>query len=52
VVALTALAMNGDREAVLATGFDGYISKPIKVRAFIAQVGEPLPSTSALNTQV
>jgi CheY-like chemotaxis protein len=52
VVALTALAMNGDRETVLAAGFDGYISKPIKVRAFIAQVGELLPSTSSLNTQV
>jgi CheY-like chemotaxis protein len=34
IVALTAQAMNGDKEAVLAAGFDGYISKPIDTRTF------------------
>jgi signal transduction histidine kinase/DNA-binding response OmpR family regulator/HAMP domain-containing protein len=29
VIALTARAMNGSREEILAHGFDGYISKPI-----------------------
>jgi CheY-like chemotaxis protein len=33
-VALTAQAMNGDKEAVLAAGFDGYISKPINTLTF------------------
>ena len=33
VVALTASGMNGDREKALASGFDGYITKPIGVAA-------------------
>jgi two-component system, sensor histidine kinase and response regulator len=30
VVAMTALAMNGDRERCMSAGMDGYISKPIR----------------------
>jgi two-component system, cell cycle response regulator DivK len=38
VVALTSFAMKGDRERLLAAGFDGYLEKPISVRAFPDQV--------------
>jgi two-component system cell cycle response regulator DivK len=38
IVALTAYAMAQDRDRLLAAGFDGYISKPIDVKAFPEQV--------------
>jgi two-component system cell cycle response regulator DivK len=38
VVALTSLAMKGDREWLLASGFDGYLEKPISVRELPDQV--------------
>jgi two-component system, cell cycle response regulator len=38
LVAVTALAMVGDRDKVLAAGFDGYIAKPIAPRTFVQQV--------------
>ncbi len=38
VVAVTAQAMKHDRERALDAGFNGYIEKPISVRAFPDQV--------------
>jgi two-component system cell cycle response regulator DivK len=38
VVALTAQAMDGDRERFLAAGFNGYVSKPVNVADLIATV--------------
>jgi CheY-like chemotaxis protein len=39
VVAVTALAMVGDRDRVLAGGFNGYLSKPINPETFEQQIG-------------
>lgn len=43
VIAFTAHAMVGDRERVLAWGFDGYLSKPIEFRTFADSVADYLP---------
>jgi CheY-like chemotaxis protein len=46
IVAVTALAMVGDRNRILASGFDGYIAKPINPEMFVRQVEAFLaPST-------
>ena len=47
VLAVTALAMAGDREHVLAAGFDGYISKPIEPDSFVAELEAFLPAPAA-----
>lgn len=38
LIAVTALAMVGDRERVLAAGFDGYFVKPINPEMFVPQI--------------
>ncbi len=38
VVALSAHAMDGDKERALDAGFDGYVTKPIHVRTLIADL--------------
>jgi CheY-like chemotaxis protein len=42
VIALTAHALPEDRERASAAGFDGYITKPIDVRTFPAEVSRYL----------
>ena len=40
VVAVTAFAMNNDRTRAFDAGFDGYVEKPISVRALPQQVSD------------
>ena len=42
VIAVTASAMTHDRQKIMAAGFDGYQSKPINVKEFVAAVREML----------
>jgi two-component system cell cycle response regulator len=43
LVAVTALAMVGDSERVMAAGFDGYLPKPIDPHSFVRQLEFFLP---------
>jgi two-component system cell cycle response regulator len=43
MVAVTAFAMVGDREKVVAAGFEGYITKPIVPETFVREIEAFLP---------
>ncbi len=47
VLAVTALAMVGDRERLLLAGFDGYIGKPIEPDTFVAQLETVIEEAAA-----
>ena len=42
VVAVTAFAMDQDKQRAYASGFDGYVEKPISVRGLLQQVQDLL----------
>jgi len=43
IIAVTALAMVGNRETIIESGFDGYIAKPISPETFVGEVDHFLP---------
>lgn len=47
VLAVTAYAMQGDREKVLTSGFDGYLSKPIQSRLLFEEMERFLGNQAA-----
>jgi CheY-like chemotaxis protein len=49
IMALTASAMQGDRERALAAGFSSYVTKPIPLGALRAEVQRLLGSPAELN---
>jgi two-component system cell cycle response regulator len=52
IIAVTALAMVGDSDRIIAHGFDGYIAKPIVPETFVAQVENFLdPAKYAVSTR-
>jgi CheY-like chemotaxis protein len=44
IIAVTAVAMVGDRERTLTAGFDHYVPKPINPRTFVAEIENWLPA--------
>lgn len=47
IIAVTAFAMNEDRDRAYAAGFNGYLRKPISVRGLQQKVRDLLPRLSA-----
>lgn len=47
VVALTAHAMQGDRERVIEAGFNGYIAKPFWIESFMADLRQCLEQAAS-----
>jgi CheY-like chemotaxis protein len=47
LVAVTAYAMVGDRERIMACGFDGYMTKPIDPQTFVRELERYLVPSAA-----
>jgi two-component system, cell cycle response regulator DivK len=44
VIALTAHAMTGDKERILSAGFNGYVSKPLRLATLVSDILASLPA--------
>jgi two-component system cell cycle response regulator DivK len=49
VVAVTAYAMQGDREKILSSKFDGYLSKPVNSRSLAEELDRLLSKRQEIN---
>ena len=49
IIALTANAMKGDRETYLASGLDGYVSKPLSAADLFTALAEYIPINAQAN---
>ena len=50
ILAITAYAMQGDREKILHSGFDGYLSKPVNAHALADELDRLLRKPEDRNT--
>jgi PAS domain S-box-containing protein len=50
VIALTAHALAGDKEKLLESGFDGYISKPVQMDQLLAEMGRVVAMKGTFHT--
>jgi two-component system cell cycle response regulator DivK len=51
VLALTAYAMQGDRDRIIGSGFDGYLSKPINSGALLKELTRLLETRDSCEQQ-